>query len=375
MKSLNSFPSVVELIKAETPEQPVICILPERLRKQVKLFADGFPGKVLYPVKTNHDNDVLKVLWQSGVRDFDTASIGEIRQVKGLFPDAKCYFNHPVKPVSAIREAYEKFGIADYVIDHVGEFEKLKLIVPPGRDIILQIRLAPHNPDAEIEFSEKFGAEENEAVELLKMADAAGYSVAVSFHTGWQTTNANAYNEAIKLATKVLDGAVVEPKYLNMGGGFPSHFKTVPLAQYFEAISASRQDMGAWSQVPFYCEPGSATVTYGQGVLIRVELRKDEALYFNDGIYGALAELPCLKTMPPHGAYSADGEINGPFKSFTAFGPTCDSGDVVPLKFELPATIKTGDWVYIENLGAYSNALITSFNGFDTHEKVFLTSS
>ena len=160
-----------------------------------------------------------------------------------------------------------------------------------------------------------------------------------------------------------------------MGGGFPSHFKTAPLSHYFEVISASRQDMGHWSSVPFYCEPGSATIAYGQGVLSRVDLRKHDMLYLNDGIYGAMAELRCLKAMPPHAAFTTKGKITGPTRPFKTFGPTCDSGDVVPLDFQLPETIKTGDWIYVENLGAYSNALITSFNGFDTHEKVILTDS
>ena len=144
MSDLKSFGSVAELVRAEAPEDPVICILPERIRKQVKMFTDGFPGRVLYPVKTNHDDEILKVLWQAGITDFDTASIREIARVRRLFPKANCYFNHPVKPVAAIREAYETFGVMDYVIDHIGEFEKLSAIIAPSKDVILQVRLAPH---------------------------------------------------------------------------------------------------------------------------------------------------------------------------------------------------------------------------------------
>ncbi|MGI9483873.1 MAG: hypothetical protein ACR2OR_16110 [Hyphomicrobiales bacterium] len=373
MSSLSSYGSVEELIGARAPVEPVICILPERIRKQVNLFADGFPGRVLYPVKTNHDPEILAVLWENGIRHFDTASIGEIERVREQFPEAVCYFNHPVKPPNAIRRAYEEFAIADYVIDHQGELDKIRAIIPPSKDVVLQVRLAPYNLDAEIDFSEKFGADREHMPILLLAAVDAGYAVAVSFHTGWQTTDGAAYGAAISMAHEAVEASGVSPRYINVGGGFPSHFGRAPLGDYFEIISQSRQHFRAFSDLPFYCEPGSATVTYGQGVLVRVDLKKEDAVYLNDGIYGALAELPYLKKIPAHTAYSESGKIEGKARAFTAFGPTCDSGDVVPLKFELPETIDTGDWIFIEDLGAYSSALVTSFNSFDTHQKVILT--
>ncbi len=374
MNTLTTYESVLELIQAEQPQDPVICIIPDRIAAQVKLFADGFPGRVLFPVKTNHDDDVLKILWNEGIRHFDTASISEIERVRRLFPSAGCYFNHPVKPVYAIKRAYEEFGVLDYVVDHMGELMKLKAILPAKEEIIVQVRLAPHNPDAEIDFSKKFGAEREQAVELLNKAREIGFTTAISFHTGWQTTEDDAYADVIAMANAVMSDADAKIAYVNVGGGFPSHFKAEPLANYFETIKSAMARYPRLADVPLYCEPGSATVTYGQGMLVRVELRKENRIYLNDGIYGGLNELTFLDDVPPITPYSVDGVIEGNTRDFITCGPTCDSEDMFKQPFTLPEEISTGDWIFIENTGSYSNVLITPFNGFNTHGKVIVTS-
>jgi ornithine decarboxylase len=102
-------------------------------------------------------------------------------------------------------------------------------------------------------------------------------------------------------------------------------------------------------------------------------LVKEDAIYLNDGVYGALVELIHSRIQPPIRVLTPAGpERSGAARSYTVFGPTCDSFDVVPVQFTLPETISEGDWLDISMMGAYSNVLITDFNGLGKHDYAIL---
>jgi ornithine decarboxylase len=172
----------------------------------------------------------------------------------------------------------------------------------------------------------------------------------------------------------VLAQAGVELAALDIGGGFPAYYLNVtvpPLAEYFAAITKGIAALRLPKSCALYCEPGRALVADGVSVVTQVSLRRDHTLFINDGIYGSLNEY-ALKNWPvryPLRVYteSADGRIiekTGRPTPFKAFGPTCDTLDVLHYLIDLPETVAMGDWIEFQKLGAYSCALRTHFNGF-----------
>ncbi len=356
------FASVAELIARLDPSYPIFCVYPGILKARARAFMSGFPGRTLYAVKCNPDPRVLRALHEAGVRHFDTASLGEISRVTELFPDAQCYFNHPVKGRGALEAAAEIYGLKDYVVDHISELDKLTGIV--GTEIIVEVRISTPKGKAVYDLSSKFGASPDNAVALLREADRRGARTAISFHVGSQCLDPEAYRIAMGEAADVARRAGVPIAYLDVGGGFPAEYGTPvpPLSAYLETIVRARDEFGL--DMPLYAEPGRALAADGCSVLAQVQLRKDGDLYINDGIYGCLAEIQLGQLKPPVRAFGRGRELGSALKTYRLFGPTCDSLDVFRVQFELPEDIGEGDWIEFRRMGAYSIGMQTAFNGF-----------
>jgi ornithine decarboxylase len=145
------------------------------------------------------------------------------------------------------------------------------------------------------------------------------------------------------------------------------------LEDFFAAIDGARATTAALAGVPLRCEPGSALAHPGGGVLTQVLLVRDDAVFVNSGVYGALAELIHTKIQPPLRVLTSQGDLReGELRPYTVFGPTCDSYDAIPVPFRLPLTVREGDWLELGMMGAYSNILITDFNGLGEHEYAVL---
>jgi ornithine decarboxylase len=361
--------SVAELLRHKKTETPVFCYFPHRVRSAAEQFVRLFPGEVLYAVKANPDPELVQWIVQGGVRGFDTASVAEIALVRGILPEGRCSYNHPVKSRDSIRRAYREFGVREFVVDHAAELEKL--FEEAGADITVQVRVATPNSAATVAFSEKFGAAPVDAAALMLRVSERGASAALTMHVGWQTTDPEAFANGIRTCAQVSKAAAVRPEYLNVGGGFPSVLmpRQRTLKEFVDAIAAASTREFNGSPPPLRCEPGSALVTNGGAVLAQVLLMKDEAVYLNDGIYGALAELIHSKVQPPTRVLTVDGEERtGPTRRYRVFGPTCDGFDQSPAPFELPIGTRERDWLLLEQMGAYSAPLITNFNGLGEHE-------
>ncbi|MDO9462054.1 MAG: type III PLP-dependent enzyme [Alphaproteobacteria bacterium] len=362
-----SFASVPDMLASLRPSYPVMCFWPERIAITARRFLNGFPGKVLYAVKCNPHAIVLKAMHDAGIRDFDTASLNEIALVNERFSDVSCYFNHPVKSRAAIDSAVRVYGVNDFVVDHPSELKKLIDIAGPGH--IIQVRLRTPGGVATFDLSAKFGADEDAGVELLREVVARQSRPAVSFHVGSQCRKASAYGKAFEIVARVLDRAGVTPEYINVGGGFPvsdAEVKAPSLEEFFSQISESATRYGYLGKVPLLCEPGRGMVADAASLITQVHLRKDNQLYLNEGIYGSLSEIVYGDLRPPLQAIRLRGPLSDEMRPFTLFGPTCDSNDVVPHQFALPKDISEGDWIEVGGVGAYSNALQSSFNGFTT---------
>jgi ornithine decarboxylase len=369
------FADVASVVRELKPSYPVYCVRPDVLIRNAQRFISQFPGEVLYAVKCNPHPRVLDALYAGGVRHFDTASLPEIAQISEAYPEAHAYFMHPVKSRAAIEMAYRVYGIRHYVVDHPDELEKLYEETSKGRNVVAIVRMA--TPKAEgtlFHLAAKFGAGEAESVALLKRAAKMGMEVGLAFHVGSQCMDPGAYTQALEIAGRVLAKAGVTPSCLDVGGGFPARYANMeppPLERYIEAVREGLKRIKLPPTVEVFCEPGRALVATGVSLLVQVQLRKGDQLYINDGIYGSLQELTTSNMRPPARLVRLEGGTANEYQTYGMMGPTCDSVDVVPGAFHLPVDVQEGDWIEIDQLGAYSNAVATRFNGF--YPETFVT--
>lgn len=362
---VQSFSSAAALLCQRSPIDPVVCLRPHLIQGRARAIVGAFPGDVLYAVKCNDAAEVLRALWDGGVHQFDTASIGEIRRVKALLPEACCHFMHPVKSVGAIAEAYHEHGVRRFVFDHADELAKIVAATGCPDDLELFVRLAVPGEGAVLTLTGKFGVPVEDAAALVRAARAYARRVGVTFHVGSQCVDPVAFTRAIGLAAEVVRRAGPIDD-LDVGGGFPAVYKgdEPPFELFVAAIreAVSRHGLACRLQ----CEPGRALVADGASVLARVELRRGRSLYINDGVYGNLAELKWIGPQFPLRLVRPGRPTERHRLGFDLFGPTCDSIDSMPGPHWLPADADDGDWVEVGMMGAYSNALKTRFNGFET---------
>ncbi len=361
------FDDVVSVVRALEPSYPVYCLRPELLTQTAKRFASMFPGTVLYAVKCNPHPAVLDAIYRGGIRHFDTASLPEIAQICDTYPDAHAYFMHPVKARAVIRMTHSAYGIRHFVIDHEDELHKV-LEETGGQDIVVIVRLKTEDTgDSLYNLASKFGALPDEAAALLRTASEHGCKTGLAFHIGSQCREPKVYRQALALVGSVIAKAGVEIECLDVGGGFPANYANAvvpPLESYMAEIRSGLKDIGLKPTVSLFAEPGRALVAAGCSLLTQVQLRKGERLYINDGIYGSLSEMMQVDIRMPVRLIRLEGEASQRLRPFSLNGPTCDSLDVIPGTFELPEDVREGDWIEIDQVGAYSNALATHFNGF-----------
>ncbi|CAA9242839.1 MAG: Pyridoxal 5-phosphate (PLP)-dependent ornithine decarboxylase [uncultured Acetobacteraceae bacterium] len=364
-------PAVDDLVAVERPEEPMHCLRPEAIAAAARAFVSGFPGETLYAVKCNPEPAVLRALWAGGVRRFDCASAAEVALVRSMFPEAGIHFMHPVKARSAIREAWGRHGVRDFVLDSADELAKILAETGAGAadDLGLVVRLALPKGEAVYDLSGKFGAAPAEAAALLRAARPHAARLGVSFHVGSQCLEPLAWRRALALAGAVIREAGVPLEIVDVGGGFPVAYPGVEppaLGSFFAEIEAGFEALDLPEGTALWAEPGRALVAAGGSVVVQVQLRRDGALYVNDGVYGALSDagLPGF-AFPVRLIRPGAPTPSSALRDFALFGPTCDSADRMRGPFPLPDDAREGDWIEIGQLGAYGACLRTGFNGFD----------
>jgi len=366
VSGLQQFESIEEVADVLAPGEPVYCLRPAALARHVRRFVALFPGTVLYAVKCNPHPWVLDALSAAGIKHFDTASLSEIALIAARYPGATCYFMHPVKSRAAIRAAYAHHGVRHYVVDHPDELAKL-LAETPGRDLTVVVRLkTPPAANTVYDLSSKFGCDVETAVALLRDVEAAGCRGGIAFHVGSQCGSPASFTTALGLVGEVMMRAPV-PAVIDVGGGFPAAYAGAgvpPLEDFMRAIEQGLERLGLPGATQVLAEPGRALVADACSLLVQVHLRKDDALYLNDGVFGSLAEMALSSLRMPVRLVRRGAATARESRAFKLYGPTCDSLDVLPGTFDLPADAREGDWLEIGQLGAYSNALATRFNGF-----------
>ncbi|HYG90742.1 MAG TPA: type III PLP-dependent enzyme [Azospirillum sp.] len=366
-------PSVVQAVALHRPEDPMHCIRPGVLADTARRFVDAFAyataGDVLYAVKCNPEPTVLRALWDGGVRHFDVASLGEVRLVRQMFPQAELHYMHPVKGRQAIAAAYRQYGVRDFVLDSMDELKKILEETDDAADLGLVVRLALPKGNAVYDLSGKFGAATEDAVKLLRAARAVASKVGVSFHVGSQMLDPSAYERAIALAGRVIAEAGVVVDVLDVGGGFPVSYPDVtppPLDDFMAAIARGLKGLDLPAHCRIWCEPGRALVAGGVSLVVQVAKRRGGELFINDGVYGSLSDagVPGFR-FPVRLIRPFEAESGAQHAPFAFYGPTCDSADRMNGPFLLPGDVREGDWIEIGQLGAYGACLRTAFNGFD----------
>ena len=364
---MQKFKSVDKLVNQLKPTEPVYCIRRDSINIASKFFQNKFPGKILYAVKTNPHPLVLKTIVESGINDFDIASIKEVEAIRSVSPDAKCSYMHTVKSKESINEAYFKYNIKAFSIDTKDELIKILNSTNQAKDLELFVRVAVSNEHAEIDLSKKFGAQTSEAIGLYRLTKQYAKKIGLSFHVGSQCMHPISYSKGINEIKYIIKKTKIVPDFINIGGGFPTIYPDlVPqsLDSYFEEIKISLNKLKLEKKPEIICEPGRAIVAESGSTIVRVNLRKKQKLYINDGTYGTLFDAGVPNIVYPSRIITSGRIISKKLTSFDFYGPTCDSMDYMKGPFILPNNIKEGDYIELGQLGAYGLTFRTQFNGY-----------
>jgi ornithine decarboxylase len=366
---LHNYPDAASLVRAERPDEPVTLLRPHAATRAARFFVEKFPGKSLYAVKANPSPALLETLWAAGITHYDVASLGEVRLVHKFLPDAKLCFMHPVKSERAISQAYHNHGVKTFSLDSQEELDKIvRATAKDGvlaTDLELCVRIRVSSEHAKLSLASKFGAEPDKVADLLVATRQVADCLGIAFHVGSQAMTPAAYAEAMELVRAAIVASSVTVDIVDVGGGFPSVYPGMeppPLEAYFETIHRCFEDLPVSYSSELWCEPGRALCAEYASLLVKVEKRRDNELFINDGSYGALFDAAHVDWRFPVALQreSAAQELI----EFAFYGPTCDDMDYMAGPFLLPSDVDAGDYIEVGMLGAYGCAMRTEFNGF-----------
>ena len=372
---MDVFASAAELLRHRRPERPVLALRPHTVLRAAKWFVANFPGPVLYAAKANDTPQVIDALVEAGITAFDVASLVEIDRVASV-KDAELYFMNPVKSRGAIARAYREFGVRRFAFDSADELDKVIEETGGAHDLTLFLRIACPNTHSLIPLEGKFGASQEEAPGLLLKARQRAIRLGITFHVGSQAVVPAAFGEALRQVGQLILSSGVLVDAIDIGGGFPSrypHSDPPDLAAFMAEVVREADELAVKHSCELLCEPGRALVAEAESVIVRVDARRGNALYINDGAFGTLFDaaysgfrFPAQLVTPSRGSPAPDTE-------FVLYGPTCDSSDFLPGPFVLPACVNEGDYLEIGQVGAYGRVLANRFNGFGVFDEVVLT--
>ena len=365
--------SAAALIDKRRPERPVRGLRPHAAGRAARWFLDKFPGNVAYAYKANSSVFLIGALYGAGIRHFDVASLPEIEDAATI-PDAHLHFMHPVKSRHAIRRAYE-LGVRSFALDGEDELDKILEATDNARDLLLWVRVAVPAINSRIPLERKFGVSGQKAAKLLVKTRQAASELGLTFHVGSQTTTPDAFVTALGEVHKLIVKAGVVIDRLDVGGGFPARYpdsEPASMQTFMDTILAGVNGLPVKENIRLMCEPGRALVAEAESLIVRVDARRGNNLYINDGSYGMLFDAAHLGFIFPVRLISRDVDATETLVAFELWGPTCDSIDYMKGPFMLPASVAEGDYLEIGNMGAYARAIAGHFNGYGEYDEVIL---
>ncbi len=374
---METFASAADLIASRKPEHPVLGLRPHTSGRAARWFLDRFDGDVAYAYKANSSVFLIGALYGAGIRHFDVASLPEIEDAATI-PDAELHFMHPVKSRSAIRRAYA-LGVRTFSLDSEDELDKIieetTVDGRPAQDLKLFVRLTVPAINSRIPLEHKFGIAGEAATTLLRRTRQVAAELGITFHVGSQTVTPDAYVIALDEVHRHIVHAGVVIDRLDIGGGFPSRYgdeEPAPLSVFMDTIDQCVEKLAVPENIRLMCEPGRALVAEAESLIVRVDARRDDGLYINDGAYGMLFDAAHLGFTFPTRLVSRPVAPGTSQKAFQFWGPTCDSIDQMKGPFYLPDDVREGDYIEIANVGAYGRAIAGHFNGYGRYDEVIL---
>jgi ornithine decarboxylase len=265
--------------------------------------------------------------------------------------------------------------VRSFALDSEDELRKILEETGGARDLTLWVRVAVAAKNSRIPLERKFGATGAKAARLLIKARQEAKELGVTFHVGSQTETPEAYVAALSEVGRLIVKAGVVLDRLDVGGGFPSVYSEqapAPLAAYIRAIKDGVERLPVSDRCRLMCEPGRALVSEAESLIVRVNARRGNELYINDGSYGRLFDAAHLNFTYPTRLVSRPVGIHEANVDFAFWGPTCDTIDSMKGPFSLPQSIREGDYIEIGNTGAYCRAIGGGFNGYGAFEEAIL---
>ncbi|HLX68712.1 MAG TPA: type III PLP-dependent enzyme [Verrucomicrobiae bacterium] len=352
---------------------PVVIIDHDVIRKNYAEFKKHLPKvQAYFAVKANPAPEIVRTLYKAGA-SFDVASLPEFmtvyENIKSLpakqqqdFIWDKIIYANPTKPKETLLALDKYKPLVTY--DNLAELEKIQKYAPHAGVVL---RLAVANTGSQCELSNKFGCNPGEAVDLILAAFKLGLVVeGLSFHVGSQCTNFENFVQALNVAAAVMKESKSrghELKILDIGGGFPAHYDkhVKPFGQLAKKINAEIERLFP-EDIQILAEPGRflvATAATSVARIIGKAVREGKRCYYiDDSVYHTFSGI-----IFDHCQYHLKAFKKGKTEICAVFGQTCDGLDTISQSEELPP-LEIDDLVYSENIGAYSNASATWFNGF-----------
>ena len=365
-----------ELLKlAAEHGTPLFIVNHEKLRENYRMFKRHLPRvQCYYAVKANSQQEIIETLFEEG-SSFDVASYNEFMQVyhyikhferkeKKRFIWDKIIFSNTIKDRATLEKVRQYKPLVTF--DNNAELIKLKRHCDTAG---LVLRLKVPDTGSQVEMASKFGAEPGDAQQLIQQAYDMGLKVeGISFHVGSQCTHFDNYTVALDIASTILNDARKKGYPLNLvdiGGGFPVPYDPgVPAFERLATVLNSELTRLFPDDIEILAEPGRFIVATVATLITEIigKARRDGKVFYhiNDGVYQTFSGVVYDHWIPNFHAFK-----EGESEICAVVGPTCDSFDKISLSVELPWNLEVGDFLYTENIGAYSTASSTTFNGFD----------
>ncbi|MBI36741.1 MAG: ornithine decarboxylase [Alphaproteobacteria bacterium] len=370
------FSSARSLVQQHEPDRPVTCLRPEMANRAATYFKNRFPGKILYAVKANPRLEIIDSIYNAGINHFEIASLSEAELLYGRYPECHLAYMHPIKSRGSIKNAYFKYGVRDFALDSVDELNKILVSTDYAEDLNLFVRLAVPNDYAEFNLSQKFGASPAKVAHILSCIRPVSKKIGICFHVGSQCMSPSSFSSALKTVGQIIRSSGLILDIIDVGGGFPSIYPNLappPLDAYLDEIRTIKERIPVINKCEIWAEPGRALVAEGASTLVRVDHRKEDHLYINDGTYGSLFDAGFPGFVFPVKPIRKAGNFSASLSPYSLFGPTCDGLDYMKGPFILPEDMKEGDYIEIGQTGAYGCTMRTRFNGFYSDRTVILS--
>jgi ornithine decarboxylase len=374
-----------ELVKlAAEHGTPLFIIDHEVIRRNYRTFKKNLPRvQCYYAVKANPNQEIVKTLFNEGA-SFDVASYNEFMQVytyishfeekdKDFYIWDKIIFSNTIKDRDTLRRINRYRPLVTY--DSDSELKKIKENCDTAG---LVLRLKVPDTGSQVEMGSKFGAEPPDADNLIKQAFDFGMVVeGLSFHVGSQCTNFDNYTTALAITAEIFGNCRRKGynlKIIDIGGGFPVPYDSrAPKFRKLASIINSECSRLFPPDIEIIAEPGRFMVATSAVLISEIigKARRDEKIFYhiNDGVYHTFSGVVYDHWIPNFCSVK-----RGRKEVCAVVGPTCDSFDKISLSEQLPGNLEIGDYLYTENIGAYSTASSTKFNGFEGAKILHLNS-